>query len=200
MREEKRIVLFLEKYEPFNKEELTKELEEKFPQLGKAMVRPVSSVVKNLPLIIFNKGIINLAINKRDVSFTYERKDKEAEKLFLEIMSFLEESFSFVRIGYVSSFEHTKKEKENFIENVFLDKKMITGEFQLAWHKNELIDSVKVNVWERHLTDMMRGLEFISIFDINTPIDEKNNINSDFVENFIKKCDKFIRDRINDRF
>ena len=200
MREEKRIVLFLEKVESFDKQELTKSLEEKFPKLGKAMVVPITTVVKGAPLINFNKGLVSLVIGRKDVSFTYERNNKEAEELSLEIMAFLEESFSFVRMGYVSSYEHTKKERENFIENVFKDQKMITSEFNISWYKEELIDSVKVNVWEKHLTDIIRGVEFISIFDINTPISEKNNINSNFVENFIKKCDKFIRDRINDRF
>ena len=200
MKEEKRIVLFLERYVPFDKQELIKNLEEKFPKLGKAMTMPITNVVKGAPLINFNKGMLNLVIGKRDVSFTYDRNNKEAEELALEVMALLDESFSFVRMGYVSSYEHTKEERANFIENVFKDKKMITSEFNLAWYKEELIDSVKVNVWEKHLTDIVRGVEFISVFDINTPINEKNNINSEFIENFIKKCDKFIRDRINDRF
>ena len=200
MREEKRIVLFLEKYEPFDKLELSKSIEEKFPKLGKSMMMPVTNVIKGSPLITFNKGIINFVISKRDVSFTYERTNKEAEELVLEVIAFLEESFSFIRMGYVSSYEHTKEERENFIENVFKDKKMITSEFNISWYKEELIDSVKVNVWEKHLTDIIRGVEFLSVFDINTPINEKNNINSEFIENFIRKCDKFIKDRINDRF
>jgi hypothetical protein len=113
---------------------------------------------------------------------------------------FIDDDFDFTRIGYVSSYKHTNVEKSNFINNVFIDKKMITSDFQLSWYKEELIDSVRVNVWERHITDLLNGVEFVSIFDINTPINEKNNINFDFIEHFLKKCDKFIVDRINDRF
>ena len=134
------------------------------------------------------------------MKFYNRETEKENDELMLEIVSFLEESLRFVRLGYVTTYNHTKVERENFIENVFKDRKMITSEFQLSWYTSSLIDSVKVNVWERHLTDIMNKVEFVSIFDINTPIDEENNINSDFLSSFLKKCDKDIKDRMNDRF
>ena len=74
---------------------------------------------------------------------------------------------------------------------------MINSEFQLSWYRKELIDSVSVNVWEKDLTDTMKGIELVSIFDINTPVDEAYNINSDFLRDFIKKCDKYIENRDN---
>ena len=200
MKEEKRIVLFLEKEVSYNTKELADRLGKEFPKLGRPIFPTASPVVRATPLIVFNSNDINLVFGRRDISFTFERSNEEAYNMLLEIMDVLEEYFSFVRMGYVSSYEHTKKERENFIENVFLDKKMITSEFQLSWYKEELIDSVKVNVWERHITDIARGVQFISIFDINTPISEKNNINRGFIESFIKKCDKFIVSRIKDRF
>ena len=201
MKNEKQIVLFLAKNTDYNEVQLAAKLNENFPDLGSPITIPFNEKNPGAPLIVFNKGVINLTMNYNDVSFIYNREtEKENDELMLEIVSFLEESLRFVRLGYVTTYNHTKVERENFIENVFKDRKMITSEFQLSWYTSSLIDSVKVNVWERHLTDIMNKVEFVSIFDINTPIDEENNINSDFLSSFLKKCDKDIKDRMNDRF
>ena len=201
MKNEKQIVLFLAKNTSYNEVQLAARLNENFPDLGSPMTIPFDEKNPNAPIIVFNKGVINLTMNYNDVSFIYNREtEKENDVLMLEIVSFLEESLRFVRLGYVTTYNHTKVERENFIENVFKDRKMITSEFQLSWYTSSLIDSVKVNVWERHLTDIMNKVEFVSIFDINTPIEEENNISSDFLNSFLKKCDKDIKDRMNDRF
>ena len=42
------------------------------------------------------------------------------------------------------------------------------------------------------MTDMMNKVELVSIFDINTPMNEIYNITSDFLRDFIKQCDKYI--------
>ena len=114
----------------------------------------------------------------------------------MEIIEYFEDlDFSFARMGYISTYLHSKKERENFKENVFKDKELINSEFQLSWYSKELIDSVSVNVWEREMTDTMNNVDFVSIFDINTPIDEVYNITAEFLSDFIKKCDKFISER-----
>ncbi len=201
MKNEKQIVLFLAKNTDYNEVQLAARLNENFPDLGSPMTIPFDEKNPGAPIIVFNQGKINLTMNYNDVSFIYNREtEKENDDLMLEIVSFLEESLRFVRLGYVTTYIHSKVERENFIENVFKDRKMITSEFQLSWYTSSLIDSVKVNVWERHLTDIMNKVEFVSIFDINTPIEEENNINSDFLNSFLKKCDKDIKDRMNDRF
>ena len=201
MKDEKQIVLFFEKNTTYNEVQLAAKLNEKFPELDSPITMPFNGQNVSSPLIVFTKGKINLTLNYNDVSFIYNRENEEEnDNLFLEIMEYLEEDFSFSRLGYVTTYNHTEKERKNFKENVFKDQRMINSEFQLSWYTESLIDSVKVNVWERHLTDMMNNVEFLSIFDINTPINEKYNINSEFVKDFLKKCDKFIKDRINDRF
>ncbi len=201
MKNEKQIVLFLAKNTDYNEVQLAARLNENFPDIGSPMTIPFDEKNPGAPIIVFNQGKINLTMNYNDVSFIYNREtEKENDDLMLEIVSFLEESLRFVRLGYVTTYIHSKVERENFIENVFKDRKMITSEFQLSWYTSSLIDSVKVNVWERHLTDIMNKVEFVSIFDINTPIEEENNINSDFLNSFLKKCDKDIKDRMNDRF
>ena len=201
MKNEKQIVLFLAKNTSYNEIQLAARLNENFPDLGSPMTIPFDEKNPGAPIIVFNQGKINLTMNYNDVSFIYNREtEKENDELMLEIVSFLEENLRFVRLGYVTTYIHSKVERENFIENVFKDRKMITSEFQLSWYTSSLIDSVKVNVWERHLTDIMNKVEFVSIFDINTPIEEENNISSDFLNSFLKKCDKDIKDRMNDRF
>ena len=62
----------------------------------------------------------------------------------------------------------------------------------MSWYKKELIDSVLVNVWEREMTDLMNGVMLLSVFDINTPIDEQYNISSEFLRDFLKKCDRYV--------
>ena len=56
---------------------------------------------------------------------------------------------------------------------------MLAKEFNLAWYKSELIDSVRVNVWERHLTDMLNKVEFISIIGIIVSFFLKSLIHGD---------------------
>ena len=146
------------------------------------------------PLIIFNRGKINLTVLQSDVSFIYyANESKELFKTIMEIVECFEElDYSFERMGYVKTKLHSKKERENFKENIFKDKDMIDSEFQLSWYKKELIDSVKVNVWHKELTDILNGVELVTIFDINTPIDESYYISSEFLRDFIKECDKYI--------
>lgn len=197
MKDEKQLVLFFSKGTEVDGVELAQKLSAKFSILGSPAVIPFNPNNPGQPLIIFNQGAINLTVTVADVSFIYNRE--EHKKLLDEVMDIVEYfenlDLSFERMGYISTFLHTKKERETFKENVFKDEDMIDSEFQLSWYKKELIDSVSVNVWEREMTDIMNGVEFVSVFDINTPIDEVYNINSDFLRDFIKKCDKHIEVR-----
>lgn len=200
MKNERQIVLFLKKNTSFNQTQIAAKLNEKFSELGNPVILPPNDKDPNQPLIIFNQGLLNLTLNYNDVSFVFfeENKDK-VEELMYEIITMLEDySLDFVRFGYVSTYLGTKKEKEIFKEKVFKIDNMINDDFQLSWYTKELIDSVSVNVWERHFTDFANNVELVSIFDINTPMEEEFNITSDFIENFIKKCDKHINKKMNE--
>ena len=117
--------------------------------------------------------------------------------MMIEIIECFEDmDYSFERLGYVSTYLHTKKEKETFVSNVFKDSQMIESEFQLTWYKKELIDSVSVNVWEREMTDILNNIELVSVFDINTPMEEPYNITSDFVRDFLKQCISLILEKL----
>ncbi len=194
MKDEKQLVLFFRKDTKIEGAILAAKLVNKFSILGAPTVVPFNINKPGQPQIIFNQGKINLNISNFDVSFLYNSEEhEELFKVVIEIIEYLEDmDYFFERMGYVSSFFHTKKERKAFKDNIFKDPEMFDSEFQLSWYKKELIDSVLVNVWEKDMTDMMNGIDFISVFDINTPIDEVYNITSDFLSNFIKKCDKYI--------
>ncbi len=197
MKDEKQLVLFFKNREEIDNTSLAAKLKSKFDILKDPLVIPFNPGKLDQPLILFNQGDLKLAVNINDISFVYNKELHS--KLYDTIMDIVEyfedEDFSFERMGYISTLIHTKKEREAFKENIFKDQELIDSEFQLSWYKKELIDSVAVNVWEREMTDLMNNVEFVSIFDINTPIDEVYNITADFLRDFIKKCDKFIAER-----
>ena len=201
MENEKQLLLFFKKGLTLDATLLAAKLKSKFDILGDPTVIPYSANNPGEPLVVFDRGEINLTVTISDVSFIYHTdKEKEIFDIIIEIIECLEElDYSFVRMGYVSTYVHSKKEREFFKEKMFKDPKMIDSEFQLSWYKKELIDSVSVNVWEREMTDIMNGVELVSMYDINTPIDEVYNISSDFVKDFLKACDKYIavRDKKN---
>lgn len=194
MKDENQLVLFFKKGTKIDNVSLAKELKEKFDILGEPIVLPFNPNNIREPLIIFNRGKINLTVGINDVSFIYYANDsKELFDNIIEIVELFEElDYSFERMGYVKTILHTKKEREKFKENIFKDKDLIDSEFQLSWYKKELIDSVKVNVWHKELTDLLNNVELVTVFDINTPIDEEYYITSDFLRNFIKECEKYI--------
>ena len=201
MKNEKQIVLFLEKNTEFSELKIATEISEKFPELGRPATMPFNSTRPNDPMIIFNQGIMNVTMNRNDLAFIYNREDdKKCFEMVKEIIELIEDyNIKFIRLGYVSTYLHTKKDREKFISNTFKDSKLVDDEFNLAWYKNELIDSVRVNVWERHLTDMMNNVDYVTILDINTPASEEYNITSDFTYNFIKECDKYITKLLQER-
>lgn len=199
MQNEKQLVLFFEKNTSFDQMELAKKLKEKFSELGEPTILPINEADRSQPLIIFNQKIINVTINYNDISFVYYEKDKEEySKLAMRVLEyFIDSSYRFVRMGYVSTYFGDEKVMKKFKKTV-LATNAVSDDFQLAWYNKITIDSVLVNVWERHLTDYPNKVDFVSIFDINTPFEEEYNINSDFIEVFLIKCDKYIENKIDE--
>ena len=197
MKDEKQLVLFFDKGTQVDGTDIAAKLSKKFDFLGDPIVLPYDPKNPNQPLVIFNRGIVSITIGIVDVSIIYNGEHhKEMYDDIMDVILYLEDlDYSFERMGYISTFLHSKKEKEKFKKNMFKEDDIIGEEFQLSWYKKELIDSVSVNVWQKGLTDTMNGVEFVSIYDINTPIDESYNITSDFLRDFIKKCDKYIREK-----
>ena len=197
MKDEKQLVLFFKKGTEVDGADLAAKLSKKFEGLKDPIVIPFNPNNPRQPLIIFNQGPINLNIGYSDVSFIYNREvHKLIYEVIIEIVEYFEElDYSFERMGYISTFLHNKKTKEKFKKNMFNEDANIDSEFQLSWYKKELIDSVSVNVWRKGITDVINNVEFVSIYDINTPMDEEYNITSEFLSNFIKQCDKYIDEK-----
>lgn len=197
MKDEKQLVLFFSKGTKVDNTILAAKLKEKFDILKDPIVIPFNPNNPEQPLIIFNRGEISLTVGAIDVSIIYDKKiHKEVYDTVIEIIELFENlDYSFERMGYISTFLHSKKERENFIDKVFKEKVVAESEFNLSWYKKDLIDSVSVNVWQKGLTDLMNGIEFVSIYDINTPINEVYNITSEFLSDFLKKCDKYIAEK-----
>lgn len=195
---EKQLVLFIKKKEHFNTTELAYKLSEKFENLKNPTTVPFNDKKPNDPLIIFNQGNIQLVINYHTVSFVYKQSDNLTGTV-IEIVEFLEDyDIDFNRMGYISTYLHDNKEKNKFLENMFKKPELFKSDFNFSWYTKELIDSVFVNVWDRELTDTYNDVDYVSVFDINTPVDKEYNINSEFLSNFIKKCDKYINGKIKD--
>ena len=202
MENEKQIVLFLKPNQSFSEVQLAAKINERHSTMGDPITLPYDSENENNPLILFNKGIMNFSINRKDASFVFkEKNEKECMKILEDILEIIEDfEIEFMRMGYVTTHLHSNKEKESFTKKLFNDPSLLSEEFNLAWYKSELIDSVRVNVWERHLTDMINKVEFVTIIDINTPMDKEYNITKEFVIDFIKKCDKYIETKLENRF
>lgn len=200
MRDEKQLVVFFSKGTEVDYTDLAAKLNKKFECLNDPVVLPFNPNNPGQPLIIFERGLIKLSISIMDVSFVYDKEThKEMYDTIMEIIEYLEElDYSFERMGYISTFLHSKKEKEKFKNMMFSKDSIIDSEFQLSWYKKELIDSVSVNVWRKGITDTLNKVDFVSVYDINTPIDEVYNINSDFLKDFIKQCDKYIEEKEKD--
>ena len=197
MKDEKQIVLFFSKGTVVDSTQLAAKLNAKFPMLGDALVIPFDQNNPTQPLILFNRGEIQLTVGIRDISFIYKsEKHKEFFKEIIDMIGFFEElEYSFERFGYISTFLHTREDRKKFIKNTFKDEDMIKSDFNLSWYSKELVNSVSVNVWEKEISDLMNNVELVSIYDINSPIDEVYNITSEFMEEFIKHCDKYLENR-----
>lgn len=202
MKNEKQLVLFFSKGTKVENTELALKLYKKFELLGEPVVIPFNPNNPAQPLIIFNREKLKLNVSISDISFMYDEEiHKEIYDIVMDIIDFFEElDYSFERMGYISTFLHSKKEKETFKKNIFKEQSIIDSEFQLSWYKKELIDSVSVNVWQKGLTDMINKVELVSIYDINTPMDEVYNITGEFMRDFIKQCDKYIKEKEKEFF
>lgn len=197
MKEEKQIVLFFSRGTEINNTQLAAKLSSKFEILGDAIVIPFNPQNPRQPLIIFNQGKIKLNITITDVSFIYFAEDhKELFETVINMIEYFEDlDYSFERFGYISTHFHSKKEKDKFIEKMFKEDNKFESDFQLSWHTRELIDSVSVNVWAKNFTDLANHIDLVTIYDINTPMNEVYNITSEFLNDFLKQCDKYIENK-----
>lgn len=195
MKNEKQLVLFFKKGTVYNPIQVAARLNDKFTDLGIPLSIPFDMNNPSQPLIIFNKGVMDLSMNYNDMVFNFSEESDNCFAEVVKIVEFLEEmDLDFVRFGYVSTFIRTKKDRVKYLEETFKNPDDFDSEFSVSKYKNVLIDSVRVNVWERNLTDKINKADFVTIIDINTPINEEYNITSSFVSSFVPECNKYIKE------
>ena len=197
MNDEKQLVLFFRQGTEINNTLLASELSSKFEFLKEPIVLPFNENNPSQPLIIFEQGDIKLAVSISDVSISCNKNiyNEEYDSI-IEIIEYFEDlDISFERMGYISTFIHDKDGKDKFKKMVFNESCPVDSEFQVSWYRKELIDSVSVNVWVKGITDMINHVEFVSIYDINTPMNEVYNISSEFLKDFLIQCDKYIEEK-----
>lgn len=195
MVEDRQLVLFFNNSYDINL--IADILVRKFSFLNEVLVIPPTE--ENAPNIVFQKGEVKLTIFRKYLNLNYLINfDFD---LIIEIIETLEnEGFVFNRMGYISIYFHKIDEKIKFIENSFKKEEKRNQEFQLYRYSSDLIDSVKVNVVEIEKTNPEKDLPMITIFDINTPVDEIYNITSSFLGDFIKECDKYAKNVVRKNF
>ena len=111
MNDDKQIVLFLKKGTTFNQVQIAARLNEKFSELGIPITLPIDEKNPNAPLIVFNKGLVEISMNYDTLSFIYDRGSKDARDISIKVTEFMEnENIEFVRFGYVSTYIRTKKQ------------------------------------------------------------------------------------------
>lgn len=192
MLEDRQIVVFFKN--AFDVDNVASILVKKFLFLGEVIVIPKNE--EKTPLIVFQKGEVKLMIFDDSVHINY-LKDFDFEQI-LEIVGTLEnEGFEFKRMGYISNYFFNEEEKNRFIENTLVKDNKRNNHIQLYRFNMDLIDSVKVNVVEIEKTTEEFNIPMITMFDINTPVEDEYNITSSFLESFIKECDRYIRSVIN---
>lgn len=192
MLEDRQLVVFFKN--AFDVDNVASILVKKFLFLGEVIVIPKNE--EKTPLIVFQKGEVKLMIFDDSVHINY-LKDFDFEQI-LEIVGTLEnEGFEFKRMGYISNYFFNEEEKNRFIENTLVKDNKRNNHIQLYRFNMDLIDSVKVNVVEIEKTTEEFNIPMITMFDINTPVEDEYNITSSFLESFIKECDRYIRSVIN---
>ncbi len=194
------IVMFFSKNVSYNPTKIAAKINELIPLLGQPLILPPAKEDNGQPLIIFNQNnTFQLTTNLGSVSFIFLSEHlKEYKKIVLQVLDiFDKEDIGFSRIGYVASNALSKKDIAKFKKRIFKDEELLEAEdFQLAWYKSIILDGTKVNCWERYFTDHDQSDKLVSIFDINTPLNEEYNVSEDFVDRYISNCNKFIEDKL----
>ena len=192
------IVLFFENQVVFNQNKIASDINEKLSYLGNAIVLPVNHEDPTAPIVLFTENKdINITINAFNVAIIFSEKDlKKYKDCPTEIINiFDKESIAFSRIGLIITRYLEKTNAKKLKARIFKEEEIIDSEdFNVGWFNAISIDGTKVNCWERYFLD--ENKKIISIFDINTPHNEKYFVNDEFVENYISQCIKYIDNKI----
>ena len=194
MEDNVQIGLFFERKYIFDPLTMANKLKEKIDSLGEVVLLPVDEKSTN-PVIIFDKGLdIKLSMTFNHIMITFKNShDKFFKDSIKKIFDILKKAeINCVRIGFINNKFLGIKEANLFRNNAFENKELLEAdEFQLSYYKKDKMAKLNINCWKRYFTDYEK---FIVSYDINTLIEEKHNINYNFIIDFVELCEEYINE------
>jgi len=193
------IVLFFKPNTSFNPNQIAASINKKNSILGNAVVLPVNQNEPNMPIIIFNENKdVNLTVTSISTSLIFFEKDLQThKKTIIDILNIFDHnSVSFSRIGIIITRSLPPSAIKKLKTTIFKDEEIIEADdFLIAWHNTILLDGTKYNCWERYFINS-ESKNLMSLFDINTPMEETYYINEDFIDKCITQSIKYVNNKI----
>ena len=201
MNKDVQVVLFFKKDTFYNANQIAALINNEIEDLGEAMVLPQNAQKKDEPIILFQNPKFQLTLNYETMTLMYyQENSKEGKKILLDLLElFDKEDLSFIRIGYITTYELEHKWIKKFKEKFFAMEEVQSSEdFQLAWYSPILLKGTKINLWQKYLTDSMQTNKLIVIYDVNTPVDEEYNISTEFVHDYLNGTEDLLEKKISE--
>lgn len=200
MRDTKEIVLFFKGVPTFSPVDVSKELMNRYPELGEPMILPDNGVTK-APLIVFNRNPeFQMQLNRSSLNFVVSHNyfDKMASIAFDFVDVFESFDSAFCRLGYISSVflspSYVEKAKERY-----LNVKNLAGvrDFHIGWYKELENKYGTINCWERVITDHFDFEDLLMQYDFNSPSDVDIEFEMKYIKEFLKTANDFIEERLD---
>lgn len=200
MKDTKEIVLFFEEETKFNLVDISKELMNRYPELGEPTILPDHGNSK-APLILFNENSeFQIQISRWSLNFIVNHRyfEKLVTIAFDMIDTFEEVECKFYRMGYISSIflapQYIDKVKERFLKMENIDD---VKEFNLSWYKTIKNKYGTINCWEKFITDTIDFKDLLIQYDFNSPMDVTIDFEMKYIKEFIKTANAYIEKRID---
>ncbi len=169
-------------------------LKEKIELLGEGTVLPYDKNAKT-PIVIFdNSEQIRLLIFTNQVLITFLTDEmsfiEKNLKIIFDLLKKIKMNIS--RIGYIKTITLGLQEATLFKNNAFDDNEILhADEYLVSYYKLVKINKINVNCWKKYSTN---NNDFIISFDLNTLVDEDQNVDYNYTISYIKSCNKYIEE------
>ena len=200
MKDTKEIVLFFEENTNLSLVDVSKELMNRYSELGEPTLLPDNGKKKN-PLILFNTNPdFQIQISRISVNFVVNHVyfEKIGTIIFDIVDTFEEFKCKFFRMGYISSIflapQYINKVKDRFLNSEHIDG---IKEFNLSWYKILENKFGPINCWERFITDTSDFKDLLIQYDFNTPIEMNVDFEIKYIKEFIKTANNYIDSRMD---
>lgn len=200
MKNTKEIILFYDKEERFNLNEIATEILNRYEFLGDPVMIPPKEN-DNKFLLIFNKyPDLQMEINNKNVVIVMRHNYfEQLNSIVFDIVDIFEDfDIIFSRIGYISSnFESPLKIEKAKQKYLKVEEFNDVLELNLNWYLKLPFQDSYINCWERVITDTVNFKDLLLQYDINTIVGEKVNIDMKFIKEFFKTADDYINKKVD---